>query len=85
MAHVDPNRPRPGIISGAFWLDVLERSVKTAAQALAALWTSDVAFNAFDFDWINAGQIAWSAAMFSIITSVASAPFGAKSTAGLVG
>lgn len=86
MAHVDSTRrkDRAGILAGSFWLDVLERAVKSAAQAVGALYTTDAVFDIFTFNWANAGKLAANMAALSILTSLGSAPFGDKSSAGLL-
>lgn len=66
-----------------FWKDAAERAVKTAAQAGAAFFvigTTGVA----DVDWATVGSISGAAAVASLLTSLASAPFGKPGTASLV-
>lgn len=68
-----------------FWKDAGERAIKTAAQALLALWlVGDVAFNVLSVDWANAAGIAGGAAVVSLLTSVASVKAGELGTASLV-
>lgn len=72
-------------MSASFWLDALERAVKTAAQALLSVWlVGDVAFNIIGVDWSSALGIAGGAAVISLLTSIVSAPIGTSGTASLV-
>lgn len=69
-----------------FWADTLERSVKTAAQAvLAVLGLSNTGFgNLFEFDWTVLGQAALSGFVLSVLTSLVSAPIGSNGTASVL-
>ena len=58
-----------------FWKQAAERAVKSAAQALLGLWTLD-GFNVLQADLPVAGGVALGAAVLSVLTSVASLPFG---------
>jgi hypothetical protein len=61
----------------AFWKATFERAVKSAAQApLAAFLVGDVALNAFDIDWSEAGGLALGGAVLSVLTSLASTGSG---------
>lgn len=54
-----------------FWVDVLERAIRTACQAaLSAGVVGGVGL--FDVDWLNVGSIALVAAIASVLTSIAS-------------
>lgn len=66
-----------------FALDTLERSVKTAAQAAAAMLTAD-ATGLLEVDWVQLFSLAGMAALVSLLTSVASYGVGDKGTASLV-
>lgn len=63
-----------------FWLDALERAVKTAAQTAAALIGTG-AVGIIDVDWQNIFSVSAVAAILSVLTSVASAPAGDPGTA----
>jgi hypothetical protein len=55
----------------SFWLDAIERSIKTACQvAAAAIGTTGVGITALDF--MGIASVAATAALFSILTSVGS-------------
>ena len=58
-----------------FWLAASERAIKTFAQALVALIGTG-AVNIVSLDWMQMLGISASAAVVSILTSVASANFG---------
>lgn len=54
-----------------FWVDTLERAIRTACQAaLSAGVVGGVGL--FEVDWLNVGGIALVAAIASVLTSVAS-------------
>jgi hypothetical protein len=54
-----------------FWKAALERSVKTFAQAAAALLTG-VGLGLLDINWVNIFSVAGLAAVVSVLTSIAS-------------
>lgn len=61
-----------------FWREALERAVKSAAQAPLTVWTvGDVALNVFEMNWQLGFGVALGGAVFSILTSLATAPMGA--------
>lgn len=68
-----------------FWVDAAERAIKTVAQTALATWFVDAApkvDQAITLEtavWIVGG-----AAVFSVLTSIVSAPFGEQGTASLV-
>lgn len=67
----------------SFWKQTLERAIKTAAQSGAAFFvvgTTGVA----DVDWATIGGICVVAAIASVLTSVASTPFGQADSPSLV-
>lgn len=74
------------MFSSAFWKDAGERAVKTAAQALLALWlVGDKAFDVLHADFGQAAGIAAGAAVVSILTSIVSTSVSGQSgTASLV-
>lgn len=65
-----------------FWLDLGERAIKTAAQALLAMFVAGVTI--MSVDWVDALAIAGTAALVSVLTSIASAGVGRKDSASLV-
>jgi len=54
-----------------FWKDASERAIRTAAQALLALWATDIS-GVLEVDWTQAGSVAALAAVTSVLMSVAS-------------
>lgn len=73
-----------------FWRHTLERAIKTAAQFPLALWTTVEGSQAagwidpFTMDWRVFASAAVSGALFSILTSLASAPASNDDTPSLV-
>ena len=53
-----------------FWKDAAERAIRTAAQALLALWATDIS-GVLEVDWTQAGSVAALAAVTSVLMSVA--------------
>ena len=66
-----------------FWKGVCERAVKTAAQTAVAFFVVGETGVA-DVDWATIGGISLVAAIVSVLTSLASAPFGPEGTPSLV-
>lgn len=64
-----------------FWVDTLERSVKTVAQAVVALLGSG-AMGLLDVDWQATLSVSLLAGVVSVLTSIASA--GSGNSASLV-
>lgn len=58
-----------------FWAATVERAVKTAAQAAATLLTTNVT-GVLEVDWAQAGSVIGLAALYSLVTSIASAGVG---------
>jgi hypothetical protein len=63
-----------------FWKDAAERAIRTAAQALLALWATDVT-GVLAVDWVQAGSVAALAALTSILMSIIATGVGDKDTA----
>lgn len=83
------------MLTKKFWLGALERAVKSAAQFTLYTWglakgVAEPALdavglpNAFAFDWKAAGGAALAGAIFSLLTSIVSAPWGDKGSPSLV-
>ena len=71
------------IWTASFWKQTAERAIKTAAQTGAAflvIGTTGVA----DVDWATTAGICAVAALASVLTSLASGPFGAPDSPSLV-
>ena len=62
---------RPEMTTAQFWAAALERAVKTAAQVAAALIGTG-AVGVTELDWAQIGSVAATAAVVSILTSLAS-------------
>lgn len=58
-----------------FWKQALERAVKTAAQTAILVIGADK-IDASTIDWSTVGWFALGGALLSVLTSVASEPFG---------
>ena len=72
------------IWSASFWKQTAERAVKTAAQAGAAFFVVG-STGVADVDWATElGRVAGAAAVASVLTSLASAPFGPADSPSLV-
>jgi len=65
-----------------FWKDAGERAIRTAAQALIALWATDVS-GVLAVDWVQAGSVSALAALMSILMSIAATGVGDHESAGL--
>lgn len=62
------------LTDGMFWKAVAERAVKTFAQALVAVFAAGV--TVLNIDWVDALAVAGTAALLSVLTSVASIKLG---------
>jgi hypothetical protein len=77
---------RRPLFTVTFWADTAERAVKTAAQAVTlAFGASDSGVgNMWEFDWGTAAGFGLGGAVISVLTSIASAPFGEGGTASVL-
>jgi hypothetical protein len=66
-----------------FWSQTGERAVKTFCQVLAATLLADQV-GVLEADWASAASLAAGAALLSLLTSIASEPFGAEDSPSLV-
>ena len=66
-----------------FAVDAIERAVKSAAQAALLVIGADQA-NVLALDWQNVAGFAGGGFVLSLLTSLASLPFGPSGTASLV-
>jgi hypothetical protein len=74
--------PRP-LLTGSFWLDTLERAIKTAAQTMLAL----VGVNVTDVASLNWQEMAITTAVstgLSVLTSIVSSGIGEPGTASVM-
>lgn len=69
------------MFSKTFALDLIERAIKSAAQAIILAIGAAEGFDLFAADWFNVAGIAAGAFVLSALTSIASEPFGRKGTA----
>jgi hypothetical protein len=60
-----------------------ERAIRTAAQALLALWATDVS-GVLEVDWVQAGSVAALAGLTSILMSIIATGTADKGTASFV-
>ncbi|PKZ14035.1 holin [Alloscardovia omnicolens] len=58
-------------LNRAFWLDTLERAIKTGAQVLVALIGTGT-LGILQVDWLNAFSVTALAVIVSVLTSIAS-------------
>jgi len=63
-----------------FWKDAAERAIRTAAQALLALWATDVS-GVLTVDWLQAFSVAALAGLMSVLMSIVATGVGDKDTA----
>jgi len=66
-----------------FWKDAVERAIRTAAQALLALWATDVS-GVLAVDWVQAGSVSALAALMSVLMSVAATGTGSQDSASVL-
>lgn len=58
-----------------FWKQTIERAIRTAAQALLALWGTQVA-GVLDVDWVQAASVSALAALMSVLMSIVATGVG---------
>lgn len=71
------------LTSRLFWQNVAERALKTFAQVAAATLTAD-SVSAFDVDWQGVLAISFTGAVYSVLTSIASAKLTGENDPSLV-
>ena len=74
------NRP---LFTATFWLDALERAVKTAAQTILGLIGSNVV-DATSLDWKEIGIATAFTTGLSVLTSIVSSGIGEPGTASVL-
>lgn len=67
-----------------FWLDTLERAIKTFAQGLVALFTADKIVGILNINWSESLSVAGMMAFISVLTSIGSGPVGPGNDASLI-
>ena len=60
----------------SFWKAAFERAIRTFAQTAAALVAVDVAVSVIDIDWPYVAGVSATAAVLSILTSIAADKVG---------
>lgn len=71
------------MFSKLFAKTAAERAIRTAAQALLALWATDIS-GVLEVDWVQAGSVAALAALTSILMSIVATGVADKGTASFV-
>ena len=71
------------MFSKLFAKTAAERAIRTAAQALLALWATDIS-GVLEVDWLQAGSVAALAALTSILMSIIATGTADKGTASFV-
>jgi hypothetical protein len=72
------------MFSTTFLIDLAERAVKSAAQAVILAVGAAKGFDLFHADFANLAGLAAGAFVLSALTSLASEQFGTKGTAALI-
>lgn len=72
------------MLTGDFWRDAFERAVKTAAQFVLVGLGGDVV-SVWSLDWKALAGAAGAGFVVSLVTSLASLPFGDADSASVVG
>ncbi len=71
------------MLTSTFWRDALERCLRTAAQALLGVLTV-AGVTVLDVDWQQAGAVAVTAALVSLLMSVVASGVGTPGTASVL-
>ena len=71
------------LFTGSFWLDALERAIKTAAQTVLGLIGTNVA-DVTSLDWHEVGIATAFTTGLSILTSIVSSGIGEHGTASVL-
>lgn len=67
---------KSALASAKFWLEVADRAIKGAAQDIIKVLTAAQVANLSGVDWKAIASFAGFGILLSVLTSVASAPFG---------
>ena len=71
------------LLTGSFWLDTLERAIKTAAQTLLGLIGTNVV-DVTSLDWQEVGIAVGFTTALSVLTSIVSSGIGEPGTASVL-
>lgn len=72
------------MLTAAYWAQAIERALKSAAQALLIVWGASQINVLSIANWTTALSVVLSAALVSLLTSLASVPFGPAASPSLV-
>jgi hypothetical protein len=72
------------MFTSSYWRDLLERAIKTAAQTAVIAIGAASGFDLFAADFATIGGAAASGFVLSVLTSLASAPFGTNGSPSLL-
>ena len=72
------------MFTATFWKPAIERAIKTAAQTLILSAGAGAGFDLYSFDLKAAAIATLGGFLLSLLTSIASAPFGTPGTPSLV-
>lgn len=72
------------LFSRSFWLETLDRAIKSGAQGVVLGLSLGEGLNLFDVDWMLALGFAGGAAFLSILTSIMSAGLGTRGNASII-
>lgn len=72
------------LLTASFWVDAIERSIKTVAQVSAAMLTADGVIGILDVNWKVSLSVAGLAGVISILTSIGSAQITQTNSASIV-
>ncbi len=68
------------LFTRAFWMELIERAVKTSAQFVIGAGILGEGADLFNLDWSTVGSFALTGAILSALTSLASIAIGSKGT-----
>ncbi len=72
------------LFTKAFWMETIERAVKTSAQFVIGAGILGEGADFFALDWAIVGSFALTGAILSVLTSLASIGIGSKGTPSVI-